>query len=82
MPSVTSLLRLRLRRLYQLDKMPLAYPKRVVAPGYLDPRHPVVVHPDHLTSQDDGIAYRGGVSGVRGSFSHAEYVEHHSKEAR
>lgn len=71
---MTSLLRLQLRRLYQLDKMPLAYPKRVVAPGNLDPRHPVVINPDHLAGQDDGIANRGGVSGVRGSFSHGGIV--------
>lgn len=71
---MTSLLRLRLRRLYQLDKMPLAYPKREVAPGYLDPRHAVVVNPDHLTGQDDGIAYLGSVGGVRGSFSHGGIV--------
>lgn len=71
---MTSLLPLRLRRLYQLDKMPLAYPKRQVGPGYLDPRHAVVVNPDHLTGQDDGIAYSGGVCGVRGSFSHGGIV--------
>ena len=71
---MTSLLRLRLRRLYQLDKMPLAYPKRVVASGNLDPRNAVVVNPDHLTGQDDGIAYLGGVSGFRGSFSHGGIV--------
>lgn len=79
---MTSLLRLRLRRLYQLDKMPLAYPKREVAPGNLDPRHAVVVNPDHLTGQDHGIAYSGSVGVSRGFFSHAEYVEQHSKEAR
>lgn len=79
---MTSLLRLRLRRLYQLDKMPLAYPKRVVGAGYLDPRHPVVVNPDHLTGQDYRIAYSGGVCGVRGSFSHARYLAHRSAAAR
>ena len=71
---MTSLLRLRLRRLDQLDKMPLAYPKRVVPAGNLDPRNPVVVNPDHFTGQDDGIAYLGGVRGVRGSFSHGGIV--------
>ena len=71
---MTSLLRLRLRRLYQLDKMPLAYPKRVVAPGYLDPRHAVVVNPDNFTGQNDAIAYLGGVRGFRGSFSHGGIV--------
>lgn len=71
---MTSLLRLRLCRLYQLDKMPLAYPKREVAPGNLDPRHPVVVNPDYLTGQDDGIAYSGCVGGFRGSLSHHGYL--------
>ena len=71
---MTSLLRLRLRRLYQFDKMPLAYPKREVAAGNLDPRHAVVVNPDHLTGQDNGIAYRGGVGVSRGSFSHGGIV--------
>lgn len=79
---MTSLLRLRLRRLYQLDKMPLAYPKRVVPAGNLDPRHPVFVNPDHFAGQDDGISYSGSVGVSRGFFSHGEYVEQHSKEAR
>ena len=79
---MTSLLPLRLRRLYQLDKMPLAYPKRVVAPGNLDPRHAVVVNPDHLTGQDDGIAYSGSVGVSRGFFSHARYVAQKEQEAR
>lgn len=71
---MTSLLTLRLRRLYQLDKMPLAYPKREVAASDLYPRDPIVVNPDHLTGQNDAIAYLGGVSGVRGSFSHGGIV--------
>lgn len=79
---MTSLLRLRLRRLDQLDKMPLAYPKREVGPGNLDPRNAVVVNPDHLTGQDDGIAYSGGVSGVCGSFSHHGYLAQEGARAR
>ena len=79
---MTSLLRLRLRRLYQLDKMPLAYPKRKVGPGNLDTRNAVVVNPDHLAGQDDGIAYSGSVGVSRGFFSHHGYVEQHSKDAR
>ena len=71
---MTSLLRLRLRRLYQLDKMPLAYPKREVGPGNLDPRHAVVVNPDDFTGQDDGIAYSGSVGVSRGFFSHGGIV--------
>ncbi len=71
---MTSLLRLRLRRLYQLDKMPLAYPKREVGPGYLDPRHAVVVNPDDFTGQDNGIAYSGSVGVSRGFFSHGGIV--------
>lgn len=79
---IIPLRRLRLRPLYQLDKMPLAYPKRKVGPGNLDPRHAVVVNPDHLAGQDDGIAYRGGVSGVRGSFRHGEYLAQEGARAR
>lgn len=79
---MTSLLRLRLRRLYQLDKMPLAYPKRKVGPGNLDPRHAVVVNPDHLTRQDDGIAYSGSVRVSRGFFSHHGYLGRRGEEAR
>ena len=79
---MTSLLRLRLRRLYQLDKMPLAYPKRVVAPGNLDPRHAVVVNPDHLAGQDNRIAYSGSVGVSRGFFSHHGYLAQSAREAR
>lgn len=79
---MTSLLRLRLRRLYQLDKMPLAYPKREVCPGYLDPRHPVVVNPDDFTGQYDGIAYSGSVGVSRGFFSHHGYLARAAQEAR
>lgn len=79
---MTSLLRLRLRRLYQLDKMPLAYPKREVGPGYLDPRHPVVVNPDHLTGQDYRIAYSGSVGVSRWFFSHHGYLAQERQAAR
>lgn len=79
---MTSLLRLRLRRLYQLDKMPLAYPKREVGPGYLHSRHAVVVNPDNFTGQDDGIAYSGSVGVSRGFFSHLGYLGRVSGAAR
>lgn len=79
---MTSLPTLRLRRLYQLDKMPLAYPKREVGPGNLDPRHAVVVNPDHLTGQDDGIAYSGSVGVSRGFFSHPGYLGREAQEAQ
>lgn len=72
----------RLRSLYQLDKMPLAYPKRKVGPGNLDPRYPVVVNPDHLTGQDHGITYSGSVGVSRGFFSHLGYLGRRSAEAR
>lgn len=71
---MTSLLTLRLRRLYQLDKIPLAYPKREVAAGNLDPRHAVVVNPDNFTGQYNGIAYSGSVGVSRGFFSHGGIV--------
>lgn len=79
---MTSLLHLRLRRLYQLDKMPLAYPKREVGPGNLDPRHAVVVDVDHFTGQNDGIAYSGSVGVSRGFFSHLGYLGQTKQEAR
>ena len=69
-----SLLRLRLRRLYQLDKMPLAYPKRDFAARNPYARNAVVVNPDHFTGQEDGIAYSGSVGVSRGFFSHGGIV--------
>lgn len=79
---IIPLLRLRLHRLYQLNKMPLAYPKRKVGPGYLDTRYAVVVNPDDFTRQNDGIAYSGSVGVSRGSFSHHGYLAQEGARAR
>lgn len=79
---MTSRLRLRLRRLNQLDKMPLAYPKRDFAAGYLHPRHAVVIDPYHLSGHDDGIADLRCVRVSRGFLSHTRYLAHNSGAAR
>lgn len=73
--------RLRLRRLDQVIAV-AGNPDRVLNARDRHSRYKVVVDVDDLARQNDAIAYLGGVRGFRGSFSHAEYVEQHSKEAR
>jgi hypothetical protein len=52
----------------QIEKMRQEHASRI------SQQDAVVVNPDHLTGQDDGIAYSGCVGGFRGSLSHHGYL--------
>ncbi len=78
---MTSLLRLRLRRLDQVVAV-AGNPDRVLNARDSHPRHKVVIDVNDLTRQDDAIAYLGGVWGFRGSFSHRRDLGRRGEEAR